>query len=82
METPVATKRDSDSKGPRSLPEGLQGRCREIAREIEECCGAVRDGKILAARVRICSGYYDSEEVLHIIADRLLAEGQTPLPSS
>lgn len=71
-----------DTNGPSPLPEGLQGRCREIAQEIHEYCGVVRDDKILAARVRICSGYYDSEEVLHIIADRLLSEGQTPPPSS
>jgi len=65
-----------------ALPEDLQGRCREIAQEIHEHCGQVRDDKILAARVRICSGYYDSEEVLHVIADRLLSEGHArPLSS-
>jgi hypothetical protein len=64
------------------LPEGLRGRCRQIAREIHENSETVRDEKILAARVRICSGYYDSEDVLHVIADRLLSEGHTRPASS
>ncbi len=71
-----------DMNGPSPLPEDLRGRCRQIAQEIHEHCGAVRDDKILAARVRICSGYYDSEDVLHVIADRLLSEGHTRPPSS
>jgi hypothetical protein len=78
----VTTRKGRDTDGSCSLPEGLKNRCREIAREIHEYCGGVRDEKILAARVRICSGYYDSEEVLHIIADRLLSEGQPPPISS
>ena len=71
-----------DLNGPSRLPEDLQGRCRQIAQEIHEHCGVIRDDKILAARVRICSGYYDSEEVLHVIAERLLSEGHTRPPSS
>ena len=71
-----------DKNGAFPLPDGLEDRCRDIACEIREYCGAVRDDKILAARVRICSGYYDSEDVLHTIADRLLSEGQVPPLSS
>jgi hypothetical protein len=64
------------------LPEDLQGRCSQIAREIQERGEAVRVDKILTARVRICSGYYDSEDVLHTIADHLLSEGPTSALSS
>jgi len=75
-------RRDRDKNGSTPLPEDLQDRCRQIAKEIHETSGGVRNDKILTARVRICSGYYDSEEVLHIIADRLLSEGQAPTASS
>ena len=78
----MTTREGKDTRGRSPLPEGIKERCQEIAQEIHEHCGAVRDDKILAARVRICSGYYDSEEVLHIIADRLLSEGQKPAVSS
>ncbi len=71
-----------DMSGRSALPEDLRNRCKQIAQEIHERRCAVRDDKILTARVRICSGYYDSEEVLHVIADRLLSEGHTPPPSS
>ena len=73
---------DSDSGSLPRLPDDLQIRCRQIAREIHERSSVVRDDKILSARVRICSGYYDSEDVLHMIADRLLSEGHTRPPAS
>ena len=75
-------KRDRCRTKPDTLSEDLRGRCREIASEIHERTEAVRDEKILAARVRICSGYYDSEDVLHVIADRLLSEGHARPASS
>jgi hypothetical protein len=71
-----------DRKRQDTLSADLRGRCREIAKELNERNGAVRDDKILTARVRICSGYYDSEDVLHTIADRLLSEGHARPPSS
>jgi hypothetical protein len=70
-------KADCDGEKPPRLPDDLQTRCRQIAREIHERSNVVRDDKILSARVRICSGYYDSEDALHVIADRLLSEGHT-----
>jgi hypothetical protein len=73
---------DRNRLGPDRLSEDLQNRCKQIAREINDRCGAVRDEKILAARVRICSGYYDSDEVLRVIADHLLSEGQSRPASS
>lgn len=69
-------KTDRDSRPHSELPEDLRGRCRQIAREIRDRSEEVRDDKILSARVRICSGYYDSEGVLRTIADRLLSEGR------
>jgi hypothetical protein len=68
---------EEQSKNPGKLPEGIQDRCKQIAQEIRTHNGTVRDDKILTARVRICSGYYDSDEVLRTIAARLLSEGQT-----
>jgi hypothetical protein len=68
---------DCNGGKPPTLPDNLQIRCRQIAKEIHERSNAVRDDKILSARVRICSGYYDSEDVLHVIADRLISEGHT-----
>jgi hypothetical protein len=67
---------------PSSLPDSLRGPCRQIAQEITEDSAVVRDEKILTARVRICSGYYDSEEVLRVIADRVLSEGHSQPPSN
>lgn len=78
----MAMKRARSGSLPSSLSEDLQGRCSRIAREIHEQGEVVRNDKILTARVRICSGYYDSEDVLRTIAERLLSEGQTLPPSS
>ena len=75
-------KRDRDRIRSDTLSEDLRNRCREITSEIVDRTDAVRDEKILAARVRICSGYYDSEDVLHVIADRLLSEGHARPQSS
>ena len=78
----MAMKMDRDRGGQDTLSADLRDRCRQIAKELTERNGAVRDDKILAARVRICSGYYDSEDVLHTIADRLLSEGHARPPSN
>ena len=63
------------------LPEELQADCRRIADDLRSGIEKTRDEKILTARVRICSGYYDSEHVLHRIASRLLSEG-APSPDT
>jgi hypothetical protein len=82
MEIPVTVHKVRDMSETAPLPESLRACCKQIAREITEHCEAVRDERVLAARVRICSGYYDSEEVLHLIADRLISEGRTRPPSN
>ena len=58
-----------------SLPPDILSQCEQIAREISLERTSVRENKILAARMRISSGYYNSEDVIRIIASRLLAEG-------
>jgi hypothetical protein len=59
---------------PTGLPEELRVRCSRMAKEIREQNLIIRDDKVLGARMRICSGYYDSEHVLGVIASRLLSE--------
>ena len=58
-----------------ALPAELVEQCKRIAKDVRVQNENVRDDKILTARVRMCSGYYDSEHVLCIIATRLLSEG-------
>jgi hypothetical protein len=82
MEIPETMKADRSTGRSHRLPDSLRSHCDEIARDIHDRSEAVRDEKILAARVRICSGYYDSENVLRVIADRLLTEGPDNLASS
>ena len=57
------------------LPEELRIRCSSMAQEIREQNLYIRDERIMTARMRMCSGYYDSDHVLSIIASRLLLEG-------
>ena len=65
-----------------TLPTGLVTQCKHIADGLRTQNEDVRDDKILTARVRMCSGYYDSENVLRMIAARLLSEGSTQPDSS
>jgi hypothetical protein len=58
-----------------TLPAELVEECKRIAEDVRVNNENVRDDKILTARVRMCSGYYDSEHVLCMIAARLLSEG-------
>jgi hypothetical protein len=55
------------------LPDALLAECKGIADDLRAGSGDLIDEKILAARVRICSGYYDSHQVLHTIASRMLS---------
>jgi hypothetical protein len=57
------------------LPAEVIADCRQISRAISKRNQSVRDEKILAARMRLSSGYYDSHHVLRVIASRLLTEG-------
>jgi hypothetical protein len=56
------------------LPVEIISECRRMAREIRAEQDDVRDKKILAARIRMCSGYYDSDMVIRAISSRLLSE--------
>jgi hypothetical protein len=57
-----------------ALPDALLAECRRIAEDLRAGSGESIDERILAARVRICSGYYDSHQVLHTIASRMLSQ--------
>ena len=58
----------------KQLPAGLVAECREISKEISEEKEAVRDDKIVAAKIRIETDYYNSDNMLRIVASRLLDE--------
>ena len=59
------------------LPAEIISQCRSMAKEIRSQRGDVRDKKILAARIRMCSGYYDSDRVIRTISSCLLSEVTT-----
>ncbi len=56
------------------LPAELAAECQAISEEIRKERDEVREAKIIAARIRIDSDYYDSDNVLRIVASRLLDE--------
>jgi len=58
-----------------SLPTSMVAGCKEIADEIRGQNESVRYDKVLVARMRISDGYYNSSDVLRVIASRLLEEG-------
>ena len=58
----------------KSLPAEVRSQCVQMAKDIGEQNQTVRDRKVFAARIRICSGYYDSERVVDSIASRLVSE--------
>ena len=57
-----------------ALPDALLADCKMVADDLKAGSDETKDEKILTARVRICSGYYDSEQVLYTIASRMLSE--------
>jgi len=57
-----------------ALPDALLADCKGIADDLKAGSGDTADERILTARVRICSGYYDSHQVLHTIASRMLSQ--------
>ena len=58
----------------RDLPAELVAECRRISEEIGGEREAVREDKIMAARIRIETDYYNSDNVLRIVASRLIEE--------
>ncbi|MFC1799916.1 hypothetical protein ACFL2Z_03290 [Candidatus Eisenbacteria bacterium] len=57
-----------------ALPDALLADCKGISDDLRAGSGETMDEKILTARVRICSGYYDSHQALHTIASRMLSQ--------
>jgi len=57
-----------------ALPDALLTDCKGIADGLRAGSGETMDEKILTARVRICSGYYDSHQALHATASRMLSQ--------
>ena len=66
--------REQRDKKLSALPDALLADCKGIADDLRAGSGEAIDEKILTARVRICSGYYDSHQALHTIASRMLSE--------
>ena len=58
------------------LPADLVAECRRMSKEISEAKETVREAKIIAAKIRIDTDYYNSDNVLRIVASRLLDEGE------
>lgn len=56
------------------LPPELVAECRRISKEIGDEREKVREDKIMAARIRIETDYYNTDNVLRIVASRLLEE--------
>jgi len=56
------------------LPAELVAECRRISKEIGDEREKVREDKIMAARIRIETDYYNTDNVLRIVASRLLEE--------
>lgn len=64
------------------LPTEILSQCKDMAEEIRTHNNSARDSKILAARIRMCSGFYDSERVINKIASRLLRDLTRDITSS
>ena|GEM_PF-2045031 len=60
----------------RGIPADVAQECREISSEIRLEQHAVREDKVIAAKFRIENDYYNSDNVLRIVASRLLSESR------
>ncbi len=54
------------------LPSEIRSECRRIAQDIKSQRDDLREDKIIAARMRMCSGYYDSDLVIRAISNALI----------
>jgi hypothetical protein len=70
----VSVTRQQRDKRLRALPDALLAECKGIVDDLRAGSSDSIDERILTARVRICSGYYDSHQVLHTIASRMLSQ--------
>jgi hypothetical protein len=78
METEKSKERNRPSPADRlkDLPADLAAECRRISREVGEEREEVREAKVIAAKIRMDTNYYDSDNVLRIVASRMLDESQ------
>ena len=78
METGQSKERNRPSSADRlkDLPADLVAECRQISREVGEEREAVREAKVIAAKIRMETDYYDSDNVLRIVASRMLDESR------
>jgi hypothetical protein len=58
------------------IPADLVAECRQISEEISDQQNTIRETKVIAAKIRIESDYYNSDNVLRIVASRLLDEAE------
>ena len=66
--------RPASRDGLKRLPADLVAECRQITREISDDKDEIREAKVIAAKIRIETDYYNSDNVLRIVASRLLDE--------
>jgi hypothetical protein len=57
-----------------NMPDTLADRVKGLSEEIRDGNQNIRYDKVLAARMRISNGYYNSGHVLRVVASRLLSE--------
>lgn len=78
METEHSHKKNRQASGDRlkRIPADLVADCRQISQEISDQQNTVRESKVIAAKIRIESEYYTSDNVLRIVASRLLDEAE------
>lgn len=78
METGRNKERTKPASGDRlkDLPADIVAECRQISGEIGQEKEAVREAKVIAAKIRIETDYYDSDNVLRIVASRMIDENQ------
>jgi hypothetical protein len=74
MEDEAPVNREKHKRRLQALPSDLAAKCRHIAEDLRNHNTNIRDEKILTARVRMCSGFYDSDDAIRLIATRLISE--------
>jgi hypothetical protein len=60
----------------KQLPPEVVAECRQISEDIRGEKEDIREAKIIAAKIRIETDYYNSDNVLRIVASRLLDESE------
>lgn len=60
----------------KKLPADLVAECRQISKEIGDEKDEIREAKVIAAKIRLETDHYNSNDVLRIVASRLLEENE------